>query len=879
MAGFWNQANALFWKNISYHKRHVRSNLRIILFPVIVFTVIAVAEHIYKAHYKPQMMNPERAFYFPNNTPPLLQVPYPDFRAVKSKNTEFEDLPDESCKKMESCPVTILVTGENRTLGEGVMKTIITSSYTRNVSDGLPDFAQGLFGTSVSPGVPFSDQKDKFYVQAQCSIDSVLPGHSPTDSIKCATAWSLWRMNYSDINHELYKGYLMSSEERKINEIMGAYDFRTSSAKNFDVTIAYNATYEGRDITSPLAVRVQRAENMVANGFLQFLLGPATRMILESVSVTPELNHYTDLSADDLELLVVFYTWMILQLLPVMVETLVYEKQQKLRIMMGMHGLGNGAYWFITYMYFLIVSSLYVCCYVVSGILTSRRIFTMNSLSLQCTFYFIYINLQISTSFLLAQLFKSVRSASVIGFLFVFGAGLAGATFFSDLVKDVSVNKIFPAFALYRGIKELSDYSNGAVNVGTFGIQWRHLKNSSSGMREVFIVMTVTWLLFLLIAYFVDKISSSTLTRMFRKRTVPPHSFTGRGPNVFVQMEKEDMTLEVEKVKRLQIEPNPNYSTICCDLKKVYPGKDGTPDKVAVKGAYLALPRGECFGILGPNGAGKTTFINMMIGLLKPTSGTAFIEGLNLQTQMNMIHSKMGVCPQADLLWDTLTAREHLLFYGRLKNLTGSTLTHAVNDALKRADLSEVRDKLSVKYSGGMKRRLSVAISLIGDPKVVYLDEPSSGLDPASRKKLWQVVRQAKTDKTIVLTTHSMEEAEQLCDRIGIFVDGNFQCLGSPDELKNRYGGFYILTMTTSARDVEEVEGMVKRLSPSARRSYRLSGTQKFEMPKREMKKSDIFGAVKYIKQRFPVQIWGVTETTMEDVFIKVAVDADSSIV
>ncbi|XP_073271390.1 ABC transporter A family member 10-like isoform X2 [Primulina huaijiensis] len=845
---------------------------------------------MFKASTKPKM-NLEGAFNTTMGNPPLLQVPAPDFRAVKTKHNEYNDLPDESCRTKGSCPVTILVTGENKTLGEGVMGTI-TSSSTLNVSDGLPAFAKGLFGTTRSPGVSFSDQFDEssdiYIVQPQCSIHS-LSASSSTYGIKCARAWSLWRRSYSEINNELYIGYLMGGKERVINEIMGAYDFRNSSAKNFDVTIAYNATYMGGE--EGRVVRVQRAENMVANGFLQFLLGPATNMILESVSGTPQLNHYMGPSADDIELLVVLYAWMILQLLPVMVEILVYEKQQKLRIMMGMHGLSNGAYWFITYMYFLVVSSIYMCCYLVSGKLTRRRVFIMNSFSLQCTFYFVYINLQITTSFLLALLFKRVRSASVIGFFIVFGSGLAGATLFSDLVNDASVNRIwiitleiFPGFALYRGMKELNDYSNGAVSTGTFGIQWRHLKNSSSGMREVLIVMTVTWLLFLLMAYFVDKISSSTspfsFSRMFQMRTMghhQHHSFTGQGPNIFVQMEKEDIALEVEKVKKLQIEPNPNYSTICCDLKKVYPGTDGTPDKFAVKGAYLALPRGECFGILGPNGAGKTTFINMMIGLLKPTSGTASIEGLDLQTQMNMIHSKMGVCPQTDLLWDTLTAREHLLFYGRLKNLTGSTLTRAVDDALKSADLFQVGDKLSGKYSGGMKRRLNVAISLIGDPKVVYLDEPSSGLDPASRNKLWQVLKQAKTDKNVVLTTHSMEEAEHLCDRIGIFVDGCFQCLGSPDELKNRYGGFYILTMTTSARDVEEVEGMVKSLCPSARRTYSLSGTQKFEMAKTEIKKSDIFGAVKHIKQRFAVQIWGVTETTMEDVFIKVAVEAASS--
>ncbi|KAG8366123.1 hypothetical protein BUALT_Bualt17G0043100 [Buddleja alternifolia] len=177
-----------------------------------------------------------------------------------------------------------------------------------------------------------------------------------------------------------------------------------------------------------------------------------------------------------------------------------------------------------------------------------------------------------------------------------------------------------------------------------------------------------------------------------------------------------------------------------------------------------------------------------------------------------------------------------------------------------------------------MKRRLSVAIALIGNPKIVYLDEPSTGLDPATRNKLWEVLQNAKKDKTIILTTHDMEEAGRLSDRIGIFADGSFQCLGSPDELKNRYGGYYNFTITTTHENVENVHDMVKDLCPNAKRTYLLSGTQKFELPKAEIKKSDIFGAVNCAKKRFPVQTWGVTETTLEDVFIKVASEADSSI-
>ncbi|KAI5658987.1 hypothetical protein M9H77_27780 [Catharanthus roseus] len=177
-----------------------------------------------------------------------------------------------------------------------------------------------------------------------------------------------------------------------------------------------------------------------------------------------------------------------------------------------------------------------------------------------------------------------------------------------------------------------------------------------------------------------------------------------------------------------------------------------------------------------------------------------------------------------------------------------------------------------------MKRRLSVAIALIGKPKVVYMDEPSTGLDPASKDLLWDVIKKAKQDRAIILTTHSMEEAEHLCDRIGIFVDGSLQCIGSPDELKERYGGTYTFTVTTSPEYERNVEALANRLTPEAKKIYHIAGTQKFELPKNEVRLSEVFRAVMDAKKRFNVQAWEIAETTLEDVFVKVANEAQASI-
>ncbi|KDP31226.1 hypothetical protein JCGZ_11602 [Jatropha curcas] len=419
--------------------------------------------------------------------------------------------------------------------------------------------------------------------------------------------------------------------------------------------------------------------------------------------------------------------------------------------------------------------------------------------------------------------------------------------------------------------------------MGTDGMHWENLSDSKNGMREVLIIMLVEWLVILFFAYYMDQVASSGSGKSFLffiEKFGKKHPSSLRKPSlrrqeskVFVDMDKPDVIQEREKVEQLLLEPSTSHAIICDNLKKVYPGRDGNPAKLAVRGLSLALSPGECFGMLGPNGAGKTSFISMMIGLTKPTSGTACVQGLDIQTHMEWIYTSMGVCPQHDLLWETLTAREHLLFYGRLKNLKGSALKQAVEESLRSVNLCNggVADKQAGKYSGGMKRRLSVAISLIGEPKVVYMDEPSTGLDPASRSNLWNVVKHAKQHSAIILTTHSMEEAEALCDRLGIFVDGSLRCIGNPKELKGRYGGSYVFTMTTSSEHEEEVVNMVQKLSPNAERTYHTSGTQKFEIAKHEVKIAEVFHAVEIAKSRFPVFAWGLSDTTLEDVFIKVA--------
>ncbi|KAF0712753.1 hypothetical protein As57867_004679, partial [Aphanomyces stellatus] len=222
------------------------------------------------------------------------------------------------------------------------------------------------------------------------------------------------------------------------------------------------------------------------------------------------------------------------------------------------------------------------------------------------------------------------------------------------------------------------------------------------------------------------------------------------------------------------------------NLRKVYKG-----GKVGVVNLSLALPKGECFGYLGINGAGKTSTMKMMTGDVLPTSGSATLGGFDIMSQQLEVRRLIGYCPQFDALIDLLTVREHLELFAAIKGVPTEHINQTVVDKMEQMNLNDFEHKLAGTLSGGNKRKLSVAIAMIGSPPIIFLDEPSTGMDPVSRRFMWDVIADISTrskESTILLTTHSMEECEALCSRVGIMVGGRLRCVGSIQHLKHRFG-------------------------------------------------------------------------------------------
>jgi ABC-2 type transport system ATP-binding protein len=245
--------------------------------------------------------------------------------------------------------------------------------------------------------------------------------------------------------------------------------------------------------------------------------------------------------------------------------------------------------------------------------------------------------------------------------------------------------------------------------------------------------------------------------------------------------------------------PASQPAIVCRDLKKSYSGK---PVIEAVRGLNLEVNRGECFGLLGPNGAGKTTTIEIFEGLLHATSGTVEVLGRSWTKDAEAIRERIGVSLQETQLSEKLTVRETLaLFRSFYRNGI------PIEAVMQCVSLDEKRDARIAQLSGGQKQRLAVATALVGNPELLFLDEPTTGLDPSSRRQLWDIIRSFRQDgKTILLTTHYMDEAEKLCDRVGIVDQGQVIALGTPRDLIASVGGDHVVEFSVRAEQNALVE-------------------------------------------------------------------------
>ena len=229
---------------------------------------------------------------------------------------------------------------------------------------------------------------------------------------------------------------------------------------------------------------------------------------------------------------------------------------------------------------------------------------------------------------------------------------------------------------------------------------------------------------------------------------------------------------------RVNNKPPDQLTVRVSNLRKLY------GPLVAIEHISFGLEYGECFALLGVTGAGKTTTFKCLTGEIKPNRGEVHINGFDITTTKGFEHARrqIGYCPQFDAIFEGMTVMEHLIFYSRIKGILGKYRNEIIRRQIEEMDLKEYVNVRAEKLSGGNKRKLSVAMAMIGNPPIVFLDEPSTGVDPKAKRFMWQIVSKISTQRkksSVIITTHSMEEAEALCTKMAIMVGGKFKCFGS----------------------------------------------------------------------------------------------------
>uniref|UniRef100_A0A8D2D2U3 ATP binding cassette subfamily A member 13 n=1 Tax=Sciurus vulgaris TaxID=55149 RepID=A0A8D2D2U3_SCIVU len=315
--------------------------------------------------------------------------------------------------------------------------------------------------------------------------------------------------------------------------------------------------------------------------------------------------------------------------------------------------------------------------------------------------------------------------------------------------------------------------------------------------------------------------------------------------------------------------------------------KEHDDHKVAVQDLTLTFHRGQITALLGTNGAGKTTIISMLTGLYPPTSGDIIINGKNLQTDSSRVRSELGVCPQQDVLFANLTVREHLLLFASIKapGWTKKELQQQVNKTLKDVGLIQHQHKQTQTLSGGLRRKLSIGIAFMGTSSTVVLDEPTSGVDPCSRRSLWDILLKYREGRTIIFTTHHLDEAEMLSDRVAVLQQGRLRCSGPPFCLTEAYGQGLSLTLTKQlsvpelydSKDLAHVTSLIQLYVPQAFLKDSSESELTFAIPKDADKACfrELFKALDQNLEQLHLTGYGISDTTLEEVFLMLLQDSN----
>ncbi|KAK2120096.1 Phospholipid-transporting ATPase abca1 [Saguinus oedipus] len=609
----------------------------------------------------------------------------------------------------------------------------------------------------------------------------------------------------------------------------------------------------------------------------------------------------------------------------VIVKGIVYEKEARLKETMRIMGLDNGILWFSWFISSLV--PLLVSAGLLVVILKLGNLLPYSDPSVVFVFLSVFAVVTILQCFLISTLFSRANLAAACGGIIYFTLYLpyvlcvawqdyVGFTLkiFTSLLSPVAFGFGCEYFALFeeQGI----------------GVQWDNLFESPVEGDGFNLTTSVSMMLF---DTFLYGVMTWYIEAVFPGQYgIPRPWYFPCTKSYWFGEESDEKSHPGSSPKRMSeicMEEEPTHLKLGVSIQnlvKVY--RDGM--KVAVDGLALNFYEGQITSFLGHNGAGKTTTMSILTGLFPPTSGTAYILGQDIRSEMSTIRQNLGVCPQHNVLFDMLTVEEHIWFYARLKGLSEKHVKAEMEQMALDVGLpsSKLKSKTS-QLSGGMQRKLSVALAFVGGSKVVILDEPTAGVDPYSRRGIWELLLKYRQGRTIILSTHHMDEADILGDRIAIISHGKLCCVGSSLFLKNQLGTGYYLTLVkkdvesslsscrnssstvsylkkedsvsqsssdaglgsdhesdTLTIDVSAISNLIRKHVSEARLVEDIGHELTYVLPYEAAKEGAFVELFHEIDDRLSdlgISSYGISETTLEEIFLKVAeesgVDAETS--
>ncbi|XP_060127944.1 cholesterol transporter ABCA5 isoform X1 [Zootoca vivipara] len=551
------------------------------------------------------------------------------------------------------------------------------------------------------------------------------------------------------------------------------------------------------------------------------------------------------------------------------------EKEKKLKEFLMVMGLQDTAFWLSWVL--LYTSLILVMSLLMSVIATFSSLFPQSSSFVIFLLFFLYGLSSISFAFLLTSLFKKVNYAGSAQFFTTVAFGAVGLSI--ALLEDFPKYFVWSLSPLCEcpfligvvQVMHLEDYEEGAI--------FSHITHGPYPLIISYTLLTLDSMLYLLLGIYFDQVIPGEygLRRSFFFFLKP--SFWVKRTRNYKELYESSIngSLEFgEIVEPMSSEFQGREAIRINNVQKSYIKKGETVE--ALKSLSFDIYEGQITALLGHSGTGKTTLMNILCGLSPPSDGFASIYGCRVSEidEMLDIRKVIGVCQQSDIYFDVLTVEENLSIIAAVKGIPPNDMIQEVQKVLLDLDMHPIKDNQAKKLSGGQKRKLSVGFAVLGDPKVLLLDEPTAGMDPCSRQTVWNLLKNGKATRVTVFSTHFMEEADIVADRKAVISQGMLKCLGSSLFLKTKWGIGYRLSMQIDRYcNTEGTAFLIKQHIPGASLLKQTEEQLVYALPFNDMDKFSALFADLDMHSHLGVISYGVSMTTLEDVFLKLEVEAE----